>query len=212
MQVEWINTGAIGVNTYIVWTEGDTNCILIDPGAYPQQLDALLGELGLTPEYVVLTHGHFDHIGGVKNVKDLYGAKIMIHALDKEMLVSPEKNLSNLFGFNLIQPPADVLLGDGDVIQSGNTKLKVLHTQGHSPGGICLTGENIAFTGDTLFQESIGRTDFPGADYQALLRSIDEKLMALPDDTRIYPGHGEPSDIGHERRYNTFLKRTGGNR
>ena len=205
MQVEWINTGAIGVNTYIAWTKGDALCVVIDPGGYPAQLGTRLEELGLTPECVVLTHGHFDHIGGVKSIKERFNAKIMIHALDEEMLYSSEKNLSHFFGFNLVQPPADELLYDGAAVHAGDTELKVLHTPGHSPGGICLMSGNILFTGDTLFRESIGRTDFPGADFQALQNSIHEKIMGLPEDTVIFPGHGDPSDIGHERRHNGFI-------
>ncbi len=206
MKVETIKTGAMGVNTYIVWSEGDESCIVIDPGGYSDKFKEIFNENGIKPEYILLTHGHFDHIGGIERLKQEYNSKIIIHALDKSMLLDPAKNLSCIVGLDFVQPEADELLFDGAVVQTGKTKFKVLHTPGHSPGGISLYGDGIAFTGDTLVKKSVGRTDFADCNFNDLLKSIHDKLMVLPDDTVIYPGHGPASTIGFEKQNNNYLK------
>lgn len=207
MEIETLSTGLIGANTYIVWTKGDESCIVIDPGGSPEIVGERLRNLGLKPEVIVLTHGHFDHIGGVKRLREQFGAKVLIHERDAKMLTSARENLSRYFGLECMQAPPDGLLQEGQAICSGQTELKVLHTPGHSPGGVCLTGGGAVFTGDTLFRGGVGRTDFPGGDSARLLASIKEKLLPLPDETRVYPGHGGASDIGYERTHNAFLRR-----
>jgi hydroxyacylglutathione hydrolase len=210
MNIERLVTGPVSVNTYVLWTREGGDCIVIDPGGYTPALAAFLKQHRLRPAYILLTHGHFDHIGGVYRLKELYGATVMIHADDAVMLTSAKENLSVLAGVSIVMPPADEMLTDGAVIEADGVRLTVMHTPGHSPGGVCLVGEGVVFSGDTLFWESVGRTDFPSSRPEALAKSLQDRVMALPDDTVVYPGHGPETTIGYERRNNPFLKRAGG--
>ena len=197
---------SMGENCYIVGCEETREAAVIDPGGDPRAILNLLKENNLTAQYIINTHGHIDHIGGNQGVKDATGAKILIHAKDAKMLVNPASNFSFLFGNKVISPPADQLIDQGDIIKIGNTvELEVIHTPGHSPGGICLKTGDIIFVGDTLFQGSIGRTDFPGGSHTQLIQMINEKLLCYGDEVVCYPGHGPATTIGSERKNNPFL-------
>ncbi len=176
--------------------------MIIDPGASTRQILNDVEELGLNIKLIVLTHGHMDHIGAVKGVKEATGADMAIHADDVRFL--RRLSLSTVYNLSFPSSP-DRLLGDGDSIDIGDLHFTVLHTPGHSPGGICLLGHGVLFSGDTLFNYGIGRTDFPGGSHNQLMNSISTRLMALPDDTVVYPGHGPDTTIGIERRGNPFL-------
>jgi len=168
---------------------------IIDPGGDPDIIKKALESRGLNAKFIINTHGHADHIGA----NQYFNLPVYIHKEDADFLTSPMKNLSMVFGWPLKSPAASRLLNEGDTIKIGGITLKVLHTPGHTPGGISLLTENIAFTGDTLFADGVGRTDFQYSDEAALFKAIKEKLLTLPDDTIIYPGHGPSSTIGRER-------------
>ncbi|MBO8159300.1 MBL fold metallo-hydrolase [Thermosyntropha sp.] len=199
-----INT--VGVNCYIVGCEETKEVAVIDPGGNPRAILNLLQQENLKAVYIINTHGHVDHIGGNRGVKEATGAEILIHEADAKMLTSAVANFSILFGGKITSPPADKLLKDGDIIKIGNTvELKVIHTPGHSPGSICLKTGDVIFVGDTLFQGSVGRTDFPGGSHKQLITNIKEKLLCYDDDVICYPGHGPATTIGFERTHNPFL-------
>ena len=195
--------GPFASNCYIVGSEPGKEGMIIDPGASTKQILSDVEELGLNIRLIVLTHGHMDHIGAVKGVKEATGAEVAIHADDARFL--RRLSLSTVYNLSFPSPP-DRLLKDGDSIDIGDLHFTVLHTPGHSPGGICLLGHGVLFSGDTLFNYGIGRTDFPGGSHQQLMNNINTKLMALPDDTIVYPGHGPDTTIGIERRGNPFLR------
>jgi glyoxylase-like metal-dependent hydrolase (beta-lactamase superfamily II) len=183
--------------------------MVVDPGLEVEQLLDFTKRHKLNPAAVVLTHGHIDHIGGVAELRENYpDVKVYIHKLDAEMLENGYSNLSAMMGGAFSTKPADFLLEDGCVIEQAGVKLQVLHTPGHTPGGICLYSKNkgIVFTDDTLFAESIGRTDFPGGSLEQLLKSVREKLFTLPDDTIVYPGHGPSTTIAQEKAHNQFFQ------
>lgn len=211
MQVISLVVGPISTNCYIVFCERTREAVVIDPGFDRFDEDIVLGkirELGLSVKYIINTHGHIDHISGNAKLKRETGAKIAVHADDAEMLIDPSKNyfIGALFSTYGVSPP-DILLKDGDEIRVGDIRIRVLHTPGHTPGSISLyiEEEGVVFTGDTLFAGSIGRTDLPGSSHEKIMRSIREKLLSLPDETRVYPGHGPETTIGIERRENVFL-------
>ena len=193
--------GPLAVNAYLLGDPKTKDACLIDPGADHKKIKDFISKNGFNLKFIINTHGHGDHIGS----NGSFEVPIYIHLLDKDFLTDPRKNLSPLFMFNITSPAAARLLKDGDVIELGSVRLKVIHTPGHTPGSISLLLGGIAFTGDTLFNNGVGRTDFEYGDEEALLNSIKNKLMTLSDDTVIYPGHGEPSTIGEERRSNPFL-------
>ncbi len=162
-------------------------------------------EHNLTIKYIVNTHGHPDHTSGNGILKEKTGASLLIHELDAPKLTNTSQNLSALFGLHVNSPSPDQTLQEGDLVQVGGVKLKVLHTPGHSKGGICLLAEKVIFTGDTLFAGSIGRYDFPDANLQEIMKSL-KRLTELPDHLKVYPGHGPSSTLGEEKRSNPFLR------
>jgi hydroxyacylglutathione hydrolase len=195
----------MGINSYLLWDPASREALLIDPAAPSNDLLNKIRELELKVKFIVCTHGHGDHIGGNEFFKQQLSAPLAIHSEDAEMLGDPTLNLSAFFNFPISSPAPDRLLTHGEVLHLGECPVRVIHTPGHTPGGICLLTENLLLTGDTLFMDSVGRTDFPNGDADLLENMIRARLMILPDDTLIYPGHGPQSTIGHERHHNPFV-------
>lgn len=193
-------------NCYILGCEETKECAVIDPGDETDRILLALAESALKVKYILNTHGHFDHVGGNKKMKDATGADILIHPLDAPMLNSLSASAAN-WGFSADDSPApDRTIEDGDTISFGNITLKVLHTPGHTPGGVSFYTNGNIFAGDTLFQGSIGRTDFPGGDYETLISGVRNKLFVLEDDVNVFPGHGPATTIGREKRFNPFFR------
>ena len=206
MIIERIEVGPFASNCYVVGAEPGHEGIVIDPGAGAKEILRRIEDLRLDVKYIVLTHGHVDHIGALKEVKEATNAVIAIHADDAGALQS-RNPLSMMYRLSMQSlPPADRLLKGGDRLDIDSLPFQVLHTPGHTPGGICLLGAEVVFTGDTLFNLGIGRTDMPGGSHIELMDSIVTQLMVLPDKTAVYPGHGPPTTIGIEREWNPFLR------
>ncbi|MDD4875641.1 MAG: MBL fold metallo-hydrolase [Dehalococcoidales bacterium] len=199
-----LEVGPFASNCYIVGSKTTREGIIIDPGDEADVILNTVKDLELKIKYIILTHGHLDHIGALKKVKEKTGAEIALHTNESESFQN--QTINKLFGISYpTPPPPDKLLNDGDKIDIGDLHFTVLHTPGHSLGGLCLIEKEIVFSGDTLFNSSIGRTDLPGGNYSQLINSINTKLMTLPDNTIVYPGHGPETTIGAERRSNPFL-------
>ena len=210
MIIKMFTFGMYFTNCYVVGCEETKEAIVIDPGfdrdREAEEVLRFIEQNGFHVKYIINTHGHADHTAGNGIIKKATGALILIHENDAIMLTTFAKTLSRVFGLRVRSPPADRTLRDGDVIQVGRVKLVVLHTPGHSKGGISLLGDEVVFTGDTLFAGSIGRTDFPGASFEEIMRSIKTKLVTLPDRFKVYPGHGPLTTIGEEKKHNPFLQ------
>lgn len=205
MIVQEIPVGMLGTNCYLVACPETKEAIVIDPGDEGKKIFSLVQRNGFKVSAIVNTHGHWDHVGGNSELKKLTGAPILIHEKDADFLTNGKLHLGSMLGTNAVSPAADRLLQEGDLIQVGKLDLKVVHTPGHTPGGISLIGEKAVFVGDTLFAGSIGRTDLPGGNYSALIASIKNKLLPLDDEMTVYPGHGPSTTIGRERKKNPFL-------
>jgi glyoxylase-like metal-dependent hydrolase (beta-lactamase superfamily II) len=205
MKLNQLTVGQLGVNCYIVSCEDTKEALVIDPGDNAEKILEKIEQENLQVKYIVNTHGHADHIGANNILKNKTNAAIAIHIEDAPMIGDPKLNLSVYIGTSIISDSADIILNDGDTITIGNVNLSVLHTPGHTKGGICLVTEGALFSGDTLFAESIGRCDFPDGSMNDLIHSIQSQLMSLSDDVKVYPGHGSVTTIGWERIHNPYL-------
>lgn len=205
MIITTLPVGPIMANCFIVGCEETLAAAVIDPGDEADRILMSLAESKLTLKYIINTHGHFDHVGANRPLKDATGAPILIHALDAPMLnhLSASAAAWGLATEN--SPPPDRMIEAGDTITFGKITLTVIHTPGHTPGGISLRTDGHVFVGDTLFAGSIGRTDFPGGDFETLRASIQNKLFLLGDDVQVYTGHGPQTTIGQEKRTNPFV-------
>lgn len=203
MLIRNITVGPLQANCFIIGDETSRQAIVIDPGDEPDLIMDVINENRLEVSYIVCTHGHFDHVGAVSDIKEKTGAKVIIHK-DEIEIYHAARDMAAFWGYEVERlPEPDMLVDDGDRIRVGNTNFTILHTPGHSPGGICLYGDDIIVTGDTLFAGSVGRTDFYGGDMNKLRESFN-RLMSLPDETRVLPGHGPDSTIGIEKKDNPF--------
>lgn len=204
MKIERLVTGELQSNCYIVWDENSLESIIIDPGAESEKIGRLIEDKRLTVKYIVCTHGHFDHIGAVSEVKKKTGAKVVINKKDIEIYMHAGEFAAS-WGFNIKQPDEpDLLVDDGAELLAGNLHFRVLTTPGHSPGGICLHIQGVLFTGDTIFAGSVGRSDLYGGDIEDLKKSF-VRLISLPPDTEIMPGHGDHTTVKKERILNFFV-------
>jgi len=207
--IETFTLGPWETNCYLIHDPGRRTCWIADASFEPRPLIDRIRTLGLTPQTLVLTHAHLDHIAGVAEILDAFpGTPVWIHEAEQRWLAEPALNLSAAIGMPVTAPGPDRILRHGEILDLGGEPWEVRHTPGHSPGGIALihAGSRRAITGDTLFAGSIGRHDFPNADFTTLERSIQRQLYTLPDDTTIYPGHGPTSSIGREKRTNPFVR------
>jgi glyoxylase-like metal-dependent hydrolase (beta-lactamase superfamily II) len=216
-RIQCFTLGPFETNCYVVSMPGSRECWIVDASFEPRTLIDWVKAQGLQPRTLLLTHAHVDHIAGASEVVRAFRIEdgpvqqalpIALHEAEAAWLANPMLNLSAMMGMDVTAPGPDELLHDGDQLSLAGSRWNVLHTPGHSPGGVTFYHEESgqALVGDTLFQGSIGRTDFPGSDTQTLLKSIRKRLYALPDETVIYPGHGEPSTIGREKRTNPFVR------
>lgn len=209
MFIQQMQVGHMAVFAYLVGDLVTGDALVIDPADNAHEILALAAKNKLRINSIVNTHGHVDHIGGNAQMKKLTGAKIIIHEDDAFMLTSTPAGMLRMFGATQ-SPPADILVSEGQIISAGNIELKILHTPGHSPGGMCLYTPGYVFTGDTLFVEAVGRTDLPGGSWQTMYQAIKTKLFTLPDDTKVLPGHNygrtPTSTIGHEKLYNPSVQ------
>ncbi len=206
LKTKCLELGYLPTNTYIVWNEDTKECLLIDPSDGFDEIVSVIEEEGLTPKAIYITHGHDDHFGAVNDLKRRYGLMVYLMKEEEEFIASIQYNLSGVFGHpRLVE--GDMFFIDGQIVEVLGTKMQAILTPGHTVGGGCFyfPKEKIIFTGDTLFCESVGRSDFPGGNSRDLVRSVREKLMPLPEDTVVYSGHGPATTIGHEKKYNPFI-------
>jgi hydroxyacylglutathione hydrolase len=197
--------GLFQTNCYLVGCPQTRQAMVLDPGGEVAPILAQAQEMGLAIALIVNTHGHYDHIVGNAALVRATHAPLAIHELDAPLLYSSQYDFSVLLGLHREPCQPDRLLRDGDTVEVGALSFQVLHTPGHTPGGICLRGHGVLFSGDTLFNQGIGRTDLPGGDMETLMRSLEEVVLAQDDDLIVYPGHGPRTTIGYEKRYNPFL-------
>jgi glyoxylase-like metal-dependent hydrolase (beta-lactamase superfamily II) len=205
MQIETLAVGPLQVNCFIVACEKNREALVVDPGDEAERILKRLHASGLQLKLVVNTHGHFDHVGGNRLLVEESGAELLIHQDDLPVLRRAREH-ATLYGMSVTpSPEPSRLLAGGEILAVGELRLQVLHTPGHSPGGICLLGDGHLFSGDTLFAGSVGRTDLPGGDHDTLIEGIRRQLLVLSDETVVHPGHGPDTTIGREKRANPYL-------
>lgn len=213
MIIECRDVGPVQANCYVVAKEKGAEGVVIDPGTIDvSEIVAIIEANQLNITHILLTHGHFDHILGIDELRNKYGAKVCIHKDDQEKLTLANENLSKWMGADYTFQAADVILEDGDMIKVGSDdskqamEFKVIHTPGHTTGGVCYLLDEHLFSGDSLFAGSIGRTDFPGGSMRTLVASLKEKILTLPDSVKVYPGHNQFSTIAEEKQDNPYLR------
>ncbi len=205
MKIEWIVVGPLETNCFLVYSEDNSECAIVDPGAEPDKIINGIKTNNLKPIMIINTHGHVDHVGANKTIKETFDIPLYIHEADLKLLKSALQS-----GFGLMigarkSPPPDGFLKEGDLIELGNSHLEVLHTPGHSPGSISLLGDGFILSGDTLFRGGVGRTDLPGGSWEKLKESIKNKIFNLPENTLVLPGHGPSTSVGFEKDSNPYL-------
>jgi glyoxylase-like metal-dependent hydrolase (beta-lactamase superfamily II) len=206
MKITKYMTGPLQVNTYFAYDEETNKGFIVDPGGYDSRITDEINAANVELEYIILTHGHGDHIGGVEQFKvDFPNAKVVAHELEREMLQDARINSSMEIFMRPITIEADKYVRDKESLSVGNMELTFLHTPGHTKGGMCISVDNVIFSGDTIFRYSIGRTDFYGGDFRTLINSIKDRLFYFPDDTVLLPGHMGASTIADEKRGNPFV-------
>lgn len=199
MEIKRIPAGVYAANCYILMDENTKESAVIDPGGDADDLIKAITDMGAKVKYILLTHGHTDHTDAAVQLKEKFNSPLYINEQDYEMIKNGE------FIYGHIAGKVDKYINEGDTFKIGNSEIKCIHTPGHTPGGVCFLVDSMAFTGDTLFASSIGRTDFAGGDFDTIIKSIKDKLMGLPDETTVLPGHGSESSIGREKVHNPFL-------
>ncbi len=205
IEISKLVLGPIETNCYILIESKSGNAIVVDPADDGEVIAERLSRRKARLQSIVLTHGHFDHIGGINGLSKHFPADVCIHAQDGDMITDAGKNFSLFTGHPIENAPAGCFLSDGMKIALGDDGLLVAHTPGHTQGSICLVGRGFVMTGDTLFRNSVGRTDLPGSSMDMLMHSIRNRLMLLDDETVVFSGHGDETTIGHERKRNPFL-------
>lgn len=206
MNFETVIVGALETNCYLVYCPETYECAVVDPGAEAEKIFPLIAEKGLHPIVILNTHGHVDHIGANKDIKDRFNIPLSIHSSDSAMLESVHLlELGFLLGAKA-SPSADNFLKDGDKIKIGKSFLRVIHTPGHSPGSVSFLGDSFLLSGDTLFYGGVGRTDLPGGSWDTLVSTIKNKILTMPEETTILPGHGPPTTVGQEKETNPFIE------
>jgi hydroxyacylglutathione hydrolase len=210
MDIHSIALGAYQTNSYVVRDSTEaSDCIIVDAGLGAHELLAYLEAKQFIPQALLLTHGHVDHIAGVSLLCQAYPSLVVhVYSDEVQMLSDPALNLSAMTEQPISLESVSTILKDNETVELAGIELTVIHTPGHTPGGICLycQEEGVLFAGDTLFAESIGRTDFPGGSMSQMVKSIKNRLFVLPDETRVYPGHGPETTIAHEKQFNPFVK------
>ena len=206
MKIVNIPTGMLQANTYLVCDETSRLGFIVDLGGYSRELKNIIEKNDIQIQYIVLTHGHGDHIGGVQeHLRDFPDAKVVCSRAEEKMLLDPELNEAHHFGPEKVSFNPDILVDDGDTLTVGNMTMKFIMTPGHTEGGMCILVDDVLFSGDTLFCRSIGRTDLAGGDFKTLMESIKNKLFLLPDETQVLPGHMGTTTIGFEKEHNPFV-------
>ena len=207
MKIKKYVVGMIGTNCYLVINEETKETVMVDPGAYPAKVKNAVKEQGLKLKAVLLTHAHFDHIMGLSDVMEDVKVPVYVEEADLPMMTDGESNLSSTYVRGGYRFEEAVPVSGGQQLEITGFQFRVIHTPGHTPGGCCyyMEQEGVLFSGDTLFQTSVGRSDFPGGSASALVRSVKEKLLVLPEETHVYPGHMEETTIGYEKLHNPFI-------
>lgn len=205
MEIKTVITGNIEENCHLIWDE-NKRCLVIDPGDDCNRILKAISENHLTVEKIVLTHGHYDHVGAVNELKKATGATVIAHLEEKELILNPELSLARYISPDFAVPQVDSYVKEGDVISVGELSFTVMHTPGHTRGGMCLYGHGVLFSGDTVFYGTLGRWDFPTGDLSKLAHSIIKRIFSLPDETVIYSGHGPKTTVGMEKKQNEVLR------
>lgn len=206
MKYEMVVVGALETNCYLVYCEESSECAVVDPGAEPERIIRQISSLELEPVILIDTHGHVDHVGANKDIKEKYDIPLCIHSLDSRMLDNILATTMGLFLGAKKSPEPDRFLEDGELIPIGKSHLKVIHTPGHSPGSVSLSGDGFLLSGDLLFCGGVGRTDLPGGSWSVLEDSIRKRIFTFPDDTIVLPGHGPSTSVGQEKSANPFIR------